>query len=260
MTVDNDGSGGGDAASASVPRKRTYKKKNPKVTLMDEADGGATGGGATASSTGAKRKRSVPGKLKQPDNAANLHRSHSGKRGRNKGFDHLPQKRPRGRPPLGSKSYLAMPTKSLGLGIGLGTQRGYLGGRQSMDPLSSVGPKPFFASEPAQSSSSAVADGEGGKIQRPHASLVTHRILTRLMTEGPLTLSDLTGNAPDGPTREVVQSILDILQVNKKCGMVTVYVYVDQLILAACPGLSVYLTSVSYTIFGFVITYRSCPL
>ena len=108
-----------------------------------------------------------------------------------------------------------MPTKNLlGLGIGQVVPNGYLGGRQSTDSTSSTGFKPYYAPEPAQSSSSAVADGESGKIQRPHASLVTHRILTRLMTEGPLTVSDLTGNAADGPTREVVQSILDVLQVN----------------------------------------------
>jgi hypothetical protein len=213
MTADDDGSGGGDAAIISAPSKRIYRKKNPKVARpVDEAEG-ATGGAAT-SSAGAKRKRSVPGKLKQPDNAAILHRAPSGKRGRNRGLDNLPQKRPRGRPPLGAKSYLAMPTKTLGLGIGLGASRGY-GGRQSMDSLSSVAFKPFLSSEPAASSSSAAADGESGKIQRPHASLVTHRILTRLMTEGPLTVSDLTGSAPDGPTREVVQSILDVLQVTQ---------------------------------------------
>ena len=71
--------------------------------------------------------------------------------------------------------------------------------KQTFDPSSSLGLN--------------VNDTETTKVIRPHSALVTERVIMRLMTEGPLTISDLVGNALDGPTRELIQSILDVLQV-----------------------------------------------
>ena len=186
-----------ESAVATVTAgKRRYKKKK---TVSSEGDGNNN------PSTGVKRKRSVPGKLKQMDNAAILHRAPSGKKSRSKGYD-MPLKRPRGRPPLGAKSFLGLPTKILGLNGLSSSGRGFIGSRTSMDSSSARNSRFFYPPDPLPPVAMTV-DTDSGKIQRPHASLVTHRILTRLMTEGPLHVADLTGNASDGPTREVVQSI-----------------------------------------------------
>jgi hypothetical protein len=244
------------ATAAAAPPKQTYKKKIKKRALGDGGadavaaaaaaggdaalvalagsglyDGGVEGGGAGD----AKRKRSVPGKLKNND-ATVLHRSAPSKRPRAKGLDHLPLKRPRGRPPLGTKAFINLPSKGFGLGIGSGRQN--FGGRGSFDSLSAGG---YLYGDASYGTSSGGGGGggggagaagggssagtgaggggeDGGKVQRPHASLVTHRVLSRLLSEGPLTVADLTGTATDGPTREVVQSVLDVLQVRRLAG------------------------------------------
>ena len=141
-----------------------------------------------------KRKRSVPTKLKVSTV-----------------IDHVPLKRPRGRPPLnplsntGGSANFPAPTRA---------------------PTKSHVRRPEFPHITVISATSEVPakvlkstlnspgpEIEVAKIVRPHSALVTRRILNRLMTEGPLSVADLVVTGADAPPRDLVQSILDVLQV-----------------------------------------------
>ena len=142
-----------------------------------------------------KRKRSVPTKLKVSTIT-----------------DQIPLKRPRGRPPLNplsntfssanfpapirvpTKSHIRRPDVPPSLPIISVTSEVHTKTLKSL--LDSPGP-----------------EAEVAKIVRPHSALVTQRILSRLMTEGPLSVADLVVAGIDAPPRDLVQSILDVLQV-----------------------------------------------
>jgi hypothetical protein len=140
-----------------------------------------------------KRKRTVSSKLK----ASTV-------------TEYAPLKRPRGRPPLNlssntaSSSSFAAPLRPLNkpqLRHPELTQVPFL-----LPTTQSLSQKPT-------KNSTDSADNEVAKILRPHSALVTQRILSRLMTEGPLSVADFMTTGPEAPPRDLIQSILDILQV-----------------------------------------------
>ena len=170
--------------------KRTYKKKkrdrnNIKMKLPGED--------VDAANQTRKRKRTVPSKLKVSTVS-----------------DYVPLKRPRGRPPLNSSTN-AGSSASLPVSVKV-PHKSHV---RKPDTASTVVPSSAAVQPSAKSIKLASDSGEteAAKTARPHSALVTQRILSRLMTEGPLSVADLVVAGVDAPPRDLVQSILDVLQV-----------------------------------------------
>ena len=139
-----------------------------------------------------KRKRTIPSKLKASTST-----------------DSIPLKRPRGRPPLNilnANGSITFPT-----GIRLPNKSHVR--RPDVPGAFPSSSGTFTASLKSSKLASDSGETEVAKIVRPHAALVTQRILSRLMTEGPLSVADLVVPGVDTPPRDLVQSILDVLQV-----------------------------------------------
>lgn len=174
-----------DEVTASLKRNYKKKKRDRNKTRMksavDELD---------PASQARKRKRTASSKLKASAVA-----------------DYIPLKRPRGRPPLNLPLTGAIPGNFVPV-------------RPTIKPnfrRSDAAPAALSNQQHAPPKSLKVStdpvETDVAKTQRPHSALVTQRILSRLMTEGPLGVADFLSTGADAPPRDLVQSILDILQV-----------------------------------------------
>ena len=170
--------------------KRSYKKKKRdrnKSRLKSSAED------FDPQSQTRKRKRTISSKLKASTIA-----------------EYVPLKRPRGRPPLNltlntaSSSTFSAPIRLINK-------------THSRNPdipqVPLLLPTTQAATQKPSKNSTDPADNEVAKVLRPHSALVTQRILSRLMTEGPLSIADFLTAGPEAPPRDLIQSILDILQV-----------------------------------------------
>ena len=154
----------------------------------------SAGDDADAAAQARKRKRSVPTKLKVSTV-----------------IDHVPLKRPRGRPPLnpmsntGASANFPAPTRA--------PTKSHIR-RPELPPIPIISVTSEIPAKVLKSTLNSLGpEIEVAKIVRPHSALVTQRILNRLMTEGPLSVADLVVTGVDAPPRDLVQSILDVLQV-----------------------------------------------
>jgi hypothetical protein len=188
----------GDLDAEDFTTGKANRKRNSEVT-NDAVPADIAGADVSSS----KRKRSIPSKFKQPEPEISTAPPRIISEKRPRKTDSSNMKRPRGRPPAGLKMPAAPP------------QPASTGARSSNKSQKATDNQAPLSSSPRDSAHAptAQAQEDNAKIPRPHAAIITHRILTRLMTEGPLTVAELQGTAFDGPTRDTVQSILDVLQI-----------------------------------------------
>jgi hypothetical protein len=120
-------------------------------------------------------------------------------------------KRPRGRPPLvmnkakstAKPTVLPRPTISVTVPINLKSQ--------FSQQVSSL-PKHLTPSVQVGHLNPPPLETEVVKSVRPSITLITERVISKLMTSDPLSVADLVARLPDAP-REIIQSALDVLQV-----------------------------------------------
>jgi hypothetical protein len=170
-----------------LPVKSHKKRKRDKSRVE------AVNDDTTPHTEARKRKRSVPSKLKPTASS-----------------EYIPLKRPRGRPPLNVSGNT---TSSTGMAAPVRVpNRSHA---RKPDLAASAAILPPYHYVPIKSSKFAIdtMENEGAKTQRPHSALMTQRIISRLMTEGPLSIADLVGYGNEAPPRDLVQSIIDVLQV-----------------------------------------------
>lgn len=170
------------------------KKKKRKRTPPREPDDDETEAGEQSDSR--KRKRSIPTKLKITNSTTEV----------------IPVKRPRGRPPLNITTNTVVSTIPIVAPVIRIPSRSHAKRIDHIDTSNA----PIIVHTNNNNSKIKVSidtTENETKTTRPHSALVTQRILSRLMTDGPLSVVDIVGSGSDSPPRDLVQSILDILQV-----------------------------------------------
>jgi hypothetical protein len=176
-----------DEETASLKRSYKKKKRDRNKSRMKSSDEEFD-----PQSQARKRKRTISSKLKALTAS-----------------EYIPLKRPRGRPPLN----LSLGTASNNFSVPSRVVNKLHMRRPEIAPSGVVPPIPQTNLSKSSRVISDPTENDGAKIHRPHSALVTQRILNRLMTEGPLSIADFLSPGTDAPPRDLVQSILDVLQV-----------------------------------------------
>lgn len=176
-----------DEETASLKRSYKKKKRDRNKSRMKSSDEEFDPQSQTR-----KRKRTISSKLKALTAS-----------------ECIPLKRPRGRPPLN----LSLGTASNNFSVPSRVTNKSHVRRPEIAPSGILPPASQTNLLKNSKAASDPAENEGAKIHRPHSALVTQRILNRLMTEGPLSVADFLSPGTDAPPRDLVQSILDVLQV-----------------------------------------------